>query len=46
MSDPATINTCGNQIHLSLGRRQMAVAVALLLVGSGLSLLWRVLRTL
>lgn len=32
----------GNHIHLSLGRRQMNIAIALLLVGSGLSLLWRV----
>jgi uncharacterized membrane protein YfcA len=38
--------TLGNRIHLRLGRRQMAVAVALLLIGSGLSLLWRVLLTL
>ena len=36
----------GNRIHLRLGRRQMAVAVALLLIGSGLSLLWRVLLPL
>jgi len=36
--------TLGHHIHLSLGRRQMAVAVALLLIGSGLSLLWRVFR--
>lgn len=34
--------TLGNHIHLNLGQRQMAVAVALLLIGSGLSLLWRV----
>jgi len=32
----------GNHIHLNLGQRQMAVAVGLLLIGSGLSLLWRV----
>jgi uncharacterized membrane protein YfcA len=32
----------GNHIHLNLGQRQMAVAIALLLIGSGMSLLWRV----
>jgi hypothetical protein len=35
----------GNHIHLNLGKRQMAVAIALLLIGSGLSLLWRVIQT-
>jgi len=35
----------GNHIHLNLGQRQMAVAIALLLIGSGLSLLWRVLSS-
>jgi len=34
--------TIGHHIHLSLGRRQMNMAIALLLIGSGLSLLWRV----
>jgi uncharacterized membrane protein YfcA len=34
----------GNRIHLNLGQRQMAVAIALLLIGSGLSLLWRVFQ--
>jgi uncharacterized membrane protein YfcA len=34
----------GNHIHLNLGQRQMAVAIALLLIGSGLSLLWRVFQ--
>lgn len=33
----------GNHIHLNLSQRQMAIAVGLLLIGSGLSLLWRVL---
>lgn len=32
----------GNHIHLNLSHRQMAIAVGLLLIGSGLSLLWRV----
>lgn len=32
----------GNHIHLTLSQRQMVVAVGLLLIGSGLSLLWRV----
>jgi len=36
--------TVGNHIHLNLGQRQMAVAIALLLIGSGLSLLWRVFQ--
>jgi hypothetical protein len=34
----------GNRIHLNLGQRQMAIAIALLLICSGLSLLWRVLQ--
>ena len=33
----------GNHIHLNLSQRQMTIAVALLLIGSGVSLLWRVL---
>jgi uncharacterized membrane protein YfcA len=36
--------TVGSHIHLNLGQRQMAVAIALLLIGSGLSLLWRVFQ--
>jgi hypothetical protein len=38
--------TLGSHIHLKLGQRQMGVAIALLLTGSGLSLLWRVFRPL
>lgn len=33
----------GHHIHLGMSQRQMMVAVGTLLVGSGLSLLWRVL---
>jgi uncharacterized membrane protein YfcA len=36
--------TLGNHIHLNLGQRQMTLAIGLLLIGSGLSLLWRVFR--
>lgn len=32
----------GNHIHINLSQQQMRIAVALLLIGSGLSLLWRV----
>jgi len=32
----------GNHIHLNLGHRQMEIAIALLLIASGLSLLRRV----
>jgi len=32
----------GHHIHLNLGQRQMAIVIGLLLIGSGLSLLWRV----
>jgi uncharacterized membrane protein YfcA len=32
----------GNHVHLNLGQRQMTIAIALLLIGSGVSLLWRV----
>ena len=32
----------GNHVHLNLGRRHMASVIALLLIASGLSLLWRV----
>lgn len=35
----------GHHIHLGLSQRQMIVAVALLLIGSGLSLVWRVLQS-
>jgi uncharacterized membrane protein YfcA len=35
----------GNHIHLNLSHRQMAIAIGLLLIGSGLSLLWRVYTT-
>jgi uncharacterized protein len=35
----------GNHIHLNLSQRQMAIAVGLLLIGSGLSLLLRVMAS-